>query len=256
MTKSRKQKGFSLIEVMIVVLITTVLGAVLFSQIDTVQQTSTREDQKLDIFQEARDFMDQMTRDLHQAGYPNLHNFAPGQLAATVPTTTPGCTSLLDPTACSSSVAVGLVKVDSGELWFEGDVDGTGTVSEVVYQLVSTGINCPCLRRSQIGKIQGNPLTEQGTPQYYTEIQGVQNGTSSNPIFYAFHTDNSGATLPIDFNSNANELANINEIKVVITAQSPYLDPKTGVKPSVTMVSTVKLNNCSQAASGQTFSCQ
>jgi prepilin-type N-terminal cleavage/methylation domain-containing protein len=257
MKTNRKSRGFTLIEVMVVLLITTILGALLFSQINLVQQRATNEDQKLDLFQESRDFMDQMTRDLHQAGYPNLHNFSPGQLQSTMPNSpSAGCSPLLDPTACSSSVAVGLVKIDNGQLWFEGDVDGTGTVSEVVYQLVSTGVNCPCLRRSQIAKVYGNPFSEQGTPQYYTEIQGVQNGTSTNPIFYAFRTDNSSVTLPVDFNNNSTDIASVNEIKVVITAQSPYVDPKTGVKPSVTMVSTVKLNNCSQAASGQTFSCQ
>jgi len=248
----KSQSGFSLIEVMVVLLITTILGGLIFSQIDTVQQRSNVEEQKLDLFQEARDFMDQMSRDLHQAGYPNIHNFAPNELL-----TQSTCASLSPTTlSCDPNVAVGLVKVDVGELWFEGDVDGTGKVSSVQYQLVSTGTGCPCLRRSQIYKQAGDPLTGQGTPQFYTEIQGVQNGTTSSPIFSAFHTDNSSVTLPVDYNTNPTDIASINEIKVTITAQSKYVDAKTGVKPSVTMVSTVKLNNCSLATSGQTMSCQ
>lgn len=251
MRTNRKQQGFSLIEVMVVLLITTILGGLIFSQIDTVNQRAHNEEQKLDLFQEARDFMDQMTRDLHQAGYPNMHNFAPNQL-----TSPSSCSTLSDPTACDSHVAAGVVKIANDQLWFEGDVDGTGSVSSVQYQLITTGTNCPCLRRSQIAKISGDPLTGQGTPVFYTEIQGVQNGTSSNPIFYAYRADNTQVTLPVDFDNNATDISNINEIKVVITAQSKYIDAKTGVKPSVTMVSTVRLNNCSQATSGQAMSCQ
>ncbi len=250
-TNRRNERGLTLIEVMVVLLLVTLLGGLIFSQINTVNQRASNEEQKLDLFQESRDFMDQMTRDLHQAGYPNMHNFAPNQLASPS-----SCSTLSDPTACDSRVASGIVKIDKDQLWFEGDVDGTGTVSSVQYQLISTGTNCPCLRRSQIAKISGDPLTGQGTPVFYTEIQGVQNGTSSSPIFYAFRADNTAVALPVDFDNNATDIANINEIKVVITAQSKYIDVKTGVKPSVTMVSTVRLNNCSQATSGQAMSCQ
>lgn len=247
----RNEWGLTLIEVMVVLLLVTLLGGLIFSQIDTVNQRANSEEQKLDLFQEARDFMDQMTRDLHQAGYPNMHNFAPNQL-----TSPSACSTLPDPTSCDSHVAAGIVKIDKDQLWFEGDVDGTGTVSSVQYQLITTGTNCPCLRRSQIAKISGDPLTGQGTPVFYTEIQGVQNGTSANPIFYAYRADNTQVALPVDFDNNPTDIANINEIKVVITAQSKYIDPKTGVAPSVTMVSTVRLNNCSQATSGQAMSCQ
>ena len=247
----KHQRGLTLIEVMVVLLLVTLLGGLIFSQINTVNQRASNEEQKLDLFQESRDFMDQMTRDLHQAGYPNMHNFASGQLSSPS-----SCSTLSDPTACDSHVAAGVVKIDKDQLWFEGDVDGTGTVSSIQYQLISTGTNCPCLRRSQIAKITGDPLTGQGTPVFYTEIQGVQNGTSTNPIFYAYDANNNAITLPVDFDSNGSTIANIYTIKVVITAQSKYIDTKTGVAPSVTMVSTVRLNNCSQAASGQAMSCQ
>jgi prepilin-type N-terminal cleavage/methylation domain-containing protein len=255
----KTERGLTLIEVMVVLLIVTVLGGVIFSQINTVQQRAASEEQKLDIFQETRDFMDQMTRDLHQAGYPNMHNFAPGQLLAGTST---NCVLLADPTTCDQHVAIGLVKIDKDRLYFEGDVDGNGTVSEVVYQLSATGPNCPCLRRSQQAKTVGNPLPtleggDQGAPVFYTEIQGVQNGTTASPIFYAYRADNTQVTsLPVDINSNAADIASINQIKVIVTAQSQYTDLKSGVKPSVTMVSTVRLNNCSAATSGQAMSCQ
>jgi type II secretory pathway component PulJ len=247
MTKRNSQLGMSLIEVMVVLLITTIITGAIFTQIETVQQRTSSEQVKLDLFQEARDFMDQMTRDLHELGYPNPKNFAPGQL------TGPN----------DAAAAVGLVKADINELRFEGDVNGDGSVESLVYQLVTTGDNCPCLRRSEIPKQAGDPLTGQGTPTWYTEVQNVQNGTSASPIFHFYsgggtEVDLSGGAVAWDTtNATAMQtIASIDTIKIVITTQAKYPDPKTGTRPSTTLVSTIRLNNCSQAANGKPMSCQ
>ncbi len=239
--KNRKaQLGMSLIEVMVVLLITTVITGAVFSQIVNVQHRASSEQIKLDLFQEARDFVDQLSRDLRQVGYPSPKNFAPGQVTS----------------ANDAIAAAGLVKVDVNELRFEGDTDGDGNVESLVYQLVTTGDNCPCLRRSQIAKQAGNPLTGQGTPAWYTEVQHVQNGDTTNPIFFAYTGGGTPVTLPVDFNSNAATIASIDTIKIVITTQAKNPDPQTGARPSTTLVSTVRLNNCSQAAQGNPMSCQ
>ncbi len=246
------RNGFSMIEVLIVLLILSVITAAIFQQIDQVQQRSATEQSKLDMFQESREFMDQIARDLRQAGYPSSRNFAPGVL-----TPDPGRPS--SPYAADARAAVGLVKVDTGDLWFEGDVDGTGNVAAVHYHLdTSTANNCPCLRRSQQQKIVGDPLTGQTTPVYEVEVQNVQNGNSTSPIFYAYPHGSGGvaATLPIDFNSQPSTLASIDTIKVVLTVQSKNPDPKTGQYPITTLVSTVRLNNCSAATTAQYMSCQ
>src|SRR5512146_2880259 len=111
----RLQRGFSLLELMIVLLILSIIMGAVMQQISTVQQRSSSEQTKMDMFQESREFMDQMTRDLHEAGYPNPRNFDIGQITG----------------PADDKVAVGLVKADNAELIFEGDVDGTGTVSSV-----------------------------------------------------------------------------------------------------------------------------
>jgi type II secretory pathway pseudopilin PulG len=240
MNNRKPELGMSLIEVMVVLLITTVITGAVFSQIVNVQQRAASEQTKLDLFQEARDFVDQMSRDLRQIGYPNPKNFAVGQL-----------TGPNDPLG-----AVGLVKADVNELRFEGDVNGDGSVETLVYQLVTTGDNCPCLRRSEIPKQSGNPLTGQGTPSWYTEVQNVQNGGTTNPIFFAYSGGGTPVTLPVDFNANAATIASIDTIKIVITTQAKNPDPQTGTRPSTTLVSTVHVNNCSQAAEGKPMSCQ
>ena len=145
---SPSHRGFSLIELMVVILLLTVVMGAIFQLISVAMQRSSTEQSRLDTFQQAREFMDQMARDLRSAGYPNIRNF-----------TEP---ALTDPIKEDAQNAVGLVEVDDGVLQFEGDVDGAGTVSVVRYFLdPSTENNCPCLKRSQVAKVDGNPVDDQ-----------------------------------------------------------------------------------------------
>src|SRR5438552_13362056 len=122
------QRGFSLVELMISILLLLVMTSVIFGIVKSALARSGTEQAKLDMFQESREFMDQMSRDLHQSGYPNTHGVTPTLLTAT-------------PVFNDLRTAVGLVKVDAGDLWFEGDVDGTGTVYTVQYHLDTSTTN-------------------------------------------------------------------------------------------------------------------
>src|SRR6266705_1697526 len=160
--------GFSLIELLITLTIVLMIAGAIFQTINMTTQRSSAEQIKVDMFQEAREFMDQMSRDLRQAGYPNPRNMDPvvfGVLALMPP----------QPIIYDQKAAAGIVNVDTGDLWFEGDVDGNGKVSVVRYHLDSSGTNCPCLKRSQLDKVDGNPLTGQTTEVYQVEVQGVLN---------------------------------------------------------------------------------
>jgi prepilin-type N-terminal cleavage/methylation domain-containing protein len=249
----RSQRGFSLIELLIVILILTVIMGAIFNQIELVQQRAVTEQAKLDMFQQAREFMDQLSRDLHQAGFPGVEVFSTANSHFVLNPANPQ-----SPFANNSIVAVGLTKIDSGDLWFEGDVDGSGQVSVVHYHYDASGTNCPCLKRSvQTPKISADPLSQQ-TPVYSVEVQNVQNGdSSSNPIFYAYaHGSGTALSLPLDFDANPKVMASIDTIQIVLTVQSPIPDPKTQLKPITTLVSTVRLPNCSSAYPGQANSCQ
>src|SRR5437016_14642529 len=74
MSGHRHTSGFSLMETMVVLVIVLGISAAIFQTINMTTQRSSTEQTKLDMFQEAREFMDQMSRDLRQAGYPNIHN--------------------------------------------------------------------------------------------------------------------------------------------------------------------------------------
>jgi prepilin-type N-terminal cleavage/methylation domain-containing protein len=241
--KSPSERGFSLIELMVVLLLLSVLMGAVFRQVSQMQARVHTEESRSDLFQESREFVGQLSRDLSQAGYPNARNWAAGVLTS--------------PTTNDSRNAVGLVKVAVDELRFEGDIDGNGTVDSVVYSLTSTGTGCPCLQRSEQTKLAANPLTGQGTPTFTgTSVQGVQNGTSSDPIFRAYTTDGTAVTLPVDINSNASTMAQISAVEVSLTVKSPNRDVQTGVQPQSTVRNTIWLGNCSGAATGQKKSCQ
>jgi prepilin-type N-terminal cleavage/methylation domain-containing protein len=237
-----KERGFSLIEMMMAIVVLLVVVGGIFGVIDMVNQRSYTEQAKLDMFQEAREFMDQMSRDLHQAGYPSPRHYVNGILD-------------VSPVTNDKDNAVGIVKVAAGDLWFEGDVDGTGKVSVVRYHLDnSTANGCPCLRRSQLDKIDGDPVDGQSTEVYQVQVTGVQNTA----IFSVFARGTTGTpiSLPINFNANADNIASADTIKAVLSLKSPNIDAKTGQHPQTTLVLTVKLNNCSQAAVNYAMSCE
>ena len=86
---------------MMAMLVLMIVVGGIFGVIDVVNQRSSTEQAKLDMFQEAREFMDQMSRDLHQAGYPNpRHYLKDGVLTAS-------------PVINDESNAVGVVKCGS-----------------------------------------------------------------------------------------------------------------------------------------------
>ena len=238
--------GFSLIEMMIVLVIVLVISGAIFQVLNLTTERSSTEQTKVDMFQEAREFMDQMSRDLRSAGYPSPRNMDPSVLVD------PVTHVLTSPIINDLHAAAGLVQVNAGDLWFEGDVDGSGTVSVVQYFLdTSTANNCPCLRRSQLPKITASPLL-QTTPMYQVEVQGVQNTT----IFSAYN-NGTMVTLPVTIATNSGiDIAGVDTVQAVLTLQASQVDPQTHQKPVTTLVSTVRINNCSQAAIGYQTSCQ
>jgi len=249
MQAQRRESGFSIVELVVAVAIFSVIMGVMFRQVDQAEHASSMERAKVDVFQEARAFVDLMARDLHEAGYPSPRSFEPGVLVLNpmLPRS---------PFAADARVAVGLTRIGPGDLWFEGDVDGNGTVSVVQYRYDSEGNNCPCLRRSQQPKANAAPLAQ--VPAYQVEVHNVKNGTAGNPIFFAYAHGSTGTALPlpIDFDASPAILASVDTIKVMLTVESAVRDPKGLVTPVATLVSTVRLNNCSSAISGQFMSCE
>jgi prepilin-type N-terminal cleavage/methylation domain-containing protein len=229
--KTGKQRGFSLVELLVAMVILAIVLGVVVEGITTMQERNLVETNKLDLTQESREFMDQIVNDLDQAGFPSMIMFDPGTLASKT-----DCTQ-------DNNLACGLISVSSNAIQFEGDVDGSG-VSEEWIQLVQTNgagaAACtapPCvIQRGTVPKLKWNKGL--GTlPTFYTEVSGVMSTT----VFTAYKSDGTLATLPAV--AGTSTLGNITGIGITLYVKSSQPDPKTGIYPTVTMVSTAKLNN-------------
>jgi len=225
-------KGFSLLELMLVMLLMSLIMGAALDQISQVQQRARTEQVKVDIFQESREFADQLMRDLHQAGYPSVLMFSTAGL-----------------TSASTTVATGVILISASEVKFEGDMDGTGNVSVVDYQLVASGNNCPCVQRSQGTKPSAGTLSN--------ELQNVQSaGTSTDPIFVGY--DGSGTAITsadMTTTGGKNLLASLKTVQWQIKIKAAIVDPQTGLAPETTLHGQAVIGNCSFAANLQGNSC-
>ena len=219
-TKRRgREQGFTLIELMISVGILTVVVGVVVEGLTKLMQRNTIETTKVDLTQQSREFMDQIVNDIHQAGYPDLKTFDP----ATKPLGY-GDAGVATP---------GLVNATPSSLQFEGDVDGTGTVSEVFIQLSPLNGPCPCtIQRGAISKAlwQGGAL-----PSYYTEVTNVNNTN----IFQGY--DNAGNNIAL---AGAIPVGSANLAAVEITLSVKATSPDTnGSYPIINMSTSAKIHN-------------
>jgi len=260
MQKQRRfrQNGFSLIEMMVVLLVLTIVTGVIFESISSVQKRYRVEETKVDMTQESRSFLDQLVRDLHQAGFPGKRMYA------------------ATPVDSDTKNAVGLVAVSRTDVWFEGDVDGDGVIDNVRYQLVANASgHCPCtLRRSQVQKNVSGQAPDAYGPSWSTEVQNVLNSTGtgnspwtidgssaigandtvystykSDPVFRFYDKDGNEVTaVPNDLSSvSAGEtstvLNSIRNVKVTINVMSSTLDPQFKKYPAVSMTGSARILN-------------
>lgn len=240
------QRGFTLLELMLVMLILSLIVGAVFSQMSDAQQRLNTEENRLGDFQEARDFVDQFFRDMNQAGTPNIRMFDPTSVSPAFS----GTNGVDD-----SRLAVGLVKIDSNSIAFEGSVNGTGTVQSVVYQINGSGSCALCLQRSQVDKVTGSSVTSQGT-NWGTEINDV----ISSAIFRYYQYDGTEiTTLPVDISTTAGAqtIANVKTVQINLTIRNPnIIDQKTGLPIETSFEGEISLNNCSMASIAQPMSCQ
>jgi prepilin-type N-terminal cleavage/methylation domain-containing protein len=242
---SKRMRGFSLLEMMIVIAILTIVLGIVVEGIAKMQQRNFAESAKVDTVQETRDFVDQMVRDIHSVGYP------PTRLAVN----NPNCTNI-------DTVSCGVILFSSTSLVYEGDLDGSGTVYRVFMDLVpSASGTCPCtLRRGAISKTQALGGT---TPTYFTQVNGVLNsgdGTgnstysvtlpgslsysaySTTDVFNAYDQN----AAPYGSCNNAlipNDCSGIRSVQISINVAPQFADPTLNTYAVVDITSKARLNN-------------
>lgn len=205
------QLGFSLLEMLISMSILVLLITLAFDQIMQLQKKTAAESSRVDMSQEAREFIDQTVRDLHLAGYPNASMFA----------------TTLNPPMNDGRVAAGIVSVSPTQITFEGDFNNDGQVFSVNISYVAADPNdpnCPCIRRHAIQKAPGVAPTSQPISANYTEIDhvmppGTGNGQSGEDLFAYY--DQNGNQIPIaagtDIGTAPDVIASIKTVKVNLT---------------------------------------
>ena len=253
-----RQGGFSLLEMLFVVAILTIVMAIVFKQINLVQKRSRTEEMKLDMTQESREFMDQLVRDMHSIGYPTASMYSSSA-------------------STNANVAAGLVKVAYDELWFEGDVDGDGTVDVIDYKLqADANGNCPCkLSRSQYPKAGGTALLSQTTNAYSVSLSDVINsggagggasgtakyaisgsaygssGTANDTTYADYKTANvftyykadGTEVTPTDISGDPTLSNDVKTIRININVLGRQADMQTGRRPVMSYSAAVRMPN-------------
>lgn len=211
----KRWRGFSLLEMVISLAVLLVLTGAVFEQIIAMQRKSLAEETKVDTEQQAREFVDQMVRDLHMAGYPKASMYSTFATGSTPPENT-------------HWVAAGLVSASPTQIVLEGDVDNNGQVESVNVSYVPSSAadpNCPCIRRSAVAKVDASPLQQPLQASNYTETghvipPGSGPGQSGSDLFTFY--DSSGAPVSIgstgiDINSDPQDLNRIATVRINVS---------------------------------------
>ena len=265
------QQGFSLLEMIITILIMFIVFAVVFRSADMFQQRGAAEAEKVDSVQEARDFMDTVNRDIHDAGFPPLYVNPANNNAANTGAPAANICAGAPTLACSCvgnpNIACGIIYYTPTKVQYEGDLDGTGTVYVVTLQ-ITPGANggCPCiLQRGVVTKTQ---FLANVQPTYYTEVNGLLNsgnwaGATTYPVLVTGGLGNYAAYGPIDvfdgYYTDATQVTTpcttpatcvgsatpIRELQVTANVLPNFSDSQTKVFPVFSVTTKARLSNVS-----------
>ncbi len=175
------------------------------------------------VFQQANVAIDQITRDVHSAGYPpkNSLNIAvannnPDWYALPF-SWSPGYVNV-PPTPCIVGGSCGAVPGDY-DLIVESDIGNGSGVQWIRYSLVGT-----TLMRGMVPKVRFTDPVAQTNGSLLPYLENVVNGTSSIPIF-SYGYDTGALKRP----------SNIREVNVCLMVQPAQPDPQTRQLRTVTL---------------------
>jgi hypothetical protein len=198
------------------VLFTIITGAV-FSLLMSAQLRYRGESNVTEAFQQANVALDQITRDVHSAGYPPKNSL--GLEAANMHPETYALPFAWSPNYPATPCSVGGSCTVPGDydLIVEADVYGAGVVQWIRYSLVGT-----TLMRGMTRKVPFQDPVAATTGQWTPYLENVMNGNKSVPIF-------SYRPLPPVAPSD------IREVNITLLVQSVQPDPQTGQYRTITL---------------------
>jgi prepilin-type N-terminal cleavage/methylation domain-containing protein len=221
MIKIRKRgNGYSLIELLVATVLFTIIAGTIFSLLLSAQLRYRGDSGVTMAFQQANVAIDQITRDVHSAGYPPPSSFAKDAVSAN-PTLValPFSWSSGYPNApCTVRGGCGAVPGEY-DLILETDLgDGNG-VQWIRYSLQGT-----TLMRGITPKTPGDPVTStSGVLAPY--LDNVMNGSQA--VFSYCYDDTGCAPTGL--------VSKIREVNVMLIVQSAQPDPQTGRFRTITL---------------------
>jgi type II secretory pathway pseudopilin PulG len=215
--KTRKRaNGYSLVELLVATVLFTIIAGTVFSLLLSAQLRYRGDSDVTTALQQANVAIDQITRDVHSAGYP-----PPSSFAASPPAPQPDPRSMALPfswssgypnTPCTVGGTCGSVP-GNYDLILETDTGDAKGVQWIRYSLRGT-----TLMRGATSKTTGDPVTStSGNTVLIPYLDNVMNGQQGVAIFsYVF-----------DPASPANYPSNIREVNVLLIVQASEPDPQT-----------------------------
>lgn len=258
-----RQAGFSLLEMMVGAAIFLIISGTVMSLLGVAQKRYKTDSQVLSAFQEARLAIDQMSRDINDAGYPPPSQFSNpltplSKYAQSPYAWSPG---YLTPAACS----VGNTCTTPGnfDLIVETDIDNSGNVSWVRYQLQTT-----TLYRGVVVKTVGvDPATATSAAgvmvPYVTNVMnnasaaqiaslnndypGLFPGGTAVPVFTYYCDLPNNAGVGLCTGAGANDTPNnIREVGITLIVRSQGVDEQSGDIRAISLNATARRLNPNQ----------
>lgn len=244
--RARKaQSGFTLIELMVSVAIFLLICGAVFELMGTTQKSFRTESQVLSSFEQARLGLDQIVRDVNDSGYPPQNHFS-GAAPVTAFAASPVAWSpnYAPATPCQIGTAGGGTCASPGDfdLIVEGDVDGSGFVQWIHYQLVGTTL----FRGALKPKGAGDPIAATSAPGVMLPyVLNVMNNAppaqiaqfqaaypamfpvGPQPLFQFSCDTPTGPVLCQNAAANNNSPANVRDVDITLIVMTPNTDAQT-----------------------------
>jgi len=217
--RNASARGFSLVELLVGTILFTIITGIAFSVLLSSQLRYQGESNVTEVFQQANIAIDQITRDVHSAGYPPRSS-----LSTNVANTSPNLYALpfaWAPSYPATTCTVGATCTVPGdyELIVEAQTDNNNGVQWIRYSLQGTTL----LRGVAPKQIGADPVgSTAGFLVPY--LENVMNSTKSLPVF-SYGYDAGATHVP----------SNIREVNVSLIVQSPQPDPQTRQYRTVTL---------------------
>jgi type IV pilus assembly protein PilW len=186
--KTHNRRGFSLVELLVVLAVFTFIVGGLFTVLNKGQVRYAFEQDVTEAQQSARNAIDMMGREIRLAGFPKT-SYYDGALGYNTN---------------SNTIAKGFTTSNATDMVFEGDINEDGIVEVVEYNL-----NGSTLQRSAVPKPGGGVAA---TPSFKTLAENVRS------LSFTYY-DAAGSTTAVP--------ANVRRVQVNLNLSTSRVDPET-----------------------------